>query len=182
MKNIDDNLIIVSKSKKGLFAKRLNKSSFFILPLIGIDNTYYGLINSYLGYFESDKLVGMDGDSIYVNIKYYDEKLRGNSNYKDYYQLKDNTYMYVFSIPDKFKNDFFSFVDGKYSLFSEEAKYILCKSSTVNSRKIESSNLYGILYKTRGRVKYIEELIGQKLPVDAELCSVVELEEETYEG
>lgn len=153
-----------------------NKSVQFILPLIGRDIYSYKVLNSYLAYKQDNNEVdGLDGESIFIKIKEFDENLKKLKGYRDIHKLKDNTYLCKFTIPDRFKSDYLLFIEGKYSEYSEEAKRILCETAMQPYKKIEESVIYKILFKTEDRRKYMEDLVGEKLPRDAELASIVNL-------
>ena len=42
------------------------------------------------------------------------------------------------------------------------------------------SIMNGILNKTQSRIQYIEEIIGQSLHKDAEVCSIVDIKKEKW--
>lgn len=158
------------------YIPKTNKSCFFILPLLGYPSYwYYGLINCYL----NDKLNKPElKDKIFINLKNYDNKVLHIPEFNQFYQLEDKTYMYVFNLPLHFRDDYYRFCEGKYSHISQEAKSLICKLSGV--KPIMESRVYKILYKTADQKAQVEELIGEILPMDAEVHSVPDLDKETY--
>lgn len=158
------------------YIPRKNKSCFFILPLLGYPSYWYsGLINCYLkDILNKPELEG----KIFINLKNYDNKVLRIVEFNQFYQLEDKTYMYVFNLPNNFKEDYYKFCEGKYSTLSQEAKSLICKLSGV--RVIQDSIVYKVLYKTADQKAVIEELIGELLPLDAEVYSSPNLEREYY--
>lgn len=159
-----------------VYIPRKNKSCFFILPLLGYPSYwYYGLINCYL----KDILNKPELENkVFINLKNYDSKVLRILEFNQFYQLEDKTYMYVFNLPSRFKEDYQKFCEGKYSHLSDDAKHLICKLSGV--KPVMESVVYKVLYKTGDQKQRIEELIGEKLPLEAEVYSVPNLEREYY--
>lgn len=158
------------------YVPRKNKSCFFILPLLGYPSYwYYGLVNCYL----RDELNKSSlGNKIFINLTNYDNKVLNIVEFNQFYQLEDKTYMYVFDIPNRFKEDYNLFCTGKYSYMTEEAKKLICKLSGI--KPVQESVVYKVLYKTSDQRNKIEDLIGERLPLDAEVFSLPDLDKETY--
>ncbi len=154
-----------------------NKSCFFILPFLGHPSYwYYGLINTYLG--DETNKPEFNLNKIFVQVKVYDNKLTDIPYFNQFYRLEDNTYMYVYNIPSKYQDDYTKFYQGKYSQMSENAKELICKLSGI--KPIINSDVFRILYKTAEQRYKVEQSIGQKLPDDAELYSIPDMELEIY--
>lgn len=154
-----------------------NKSIFFVLPFLGQPSYwYYELINCYLG--DTKNKPDFTFNKIFLNLRNYDKKVLSASYFNQFYQLEDNTYMYVFDIPREFEEDYNKFCNGKYSEISEKAKALICRCSGV--KPIINSVVYKVLYKTADQKKKIEDLIGEELPLSAEVCSKPDLEKEVY--
>lgn len=158
-------------------AYQLNKSAYFILPLLELNvNRDKNFINTYL----LSKNHDFDFNTLYLELYNPIDKLERNSNYIGKFDTTDNNVMYIFKIPDFYLSEYELFLSGQYSKFSDKAKMIACKS-VAGKDGITNTNIYGILYKTDERRKYIENLVGEKLHADAELCSIPNLEREIYE-
>ena len=156
---------------------RKNKACFFILPLLGHPAYwYYGLINCYLG--DETNKPEFTFNKIFIQVKTYDNKLTGIKYFNQFYKLEDETYMYVFNIPEQYEDDYERFYRGRYSEMSESAKNIICKHSGV--KPVMESTVYKVLYKTLDQKTKLEELIGQKLPNSAELYSIPDINVEIY--
>jgi len=163
-------------SPKEAYVPKKNKSCFFVLPLLGYPSYwYYGLINCYL----RDNINKPElGYKIFLNLSNYDKKVLNIHEFNQFYQLEDKTYMYVFDIPKRFEDDYYKFCEGKYSKISPEAKTLICKLSGI--KPVTESVVHKVLYKTSDMKQRIEELIGEILPMEAEVYSVPNLDKETY--
>lgn len=171
-----DNYIDEINPKEAIVIRK-SKATFFILPLLGQPSYwYYGLMNCYLG--DEINKPELTLNKIFIQVKSYDNKLNGIPYFNQFYKLEDNTYMYVFNIPDKFVDDYERFCKGEYSKMSETAKQLICKLSGV--KPIMNSTVYKVLYKTLDQKNKVEQLIGQVLPDSAELYSIPNMESELY--
>lgn len=79
-------------------------------------------------------------------------------------------YIYVLKIPDNFQEDYEKLLQGKYSKVSKLLLDNITKMWGFNSQPVK------VIKKEESRKKWLEEYIGQKLPEDAELMSVFDLE------
>lgn len=161
---------------KEAYIPRKNKSCFFVLPLLGQPSYwYYGLINCYL----KDKINKPRlKDKLFINLRNYDNKVLNIVYFNQFYQLEDKTYMYVFDIPDEYKEDYNKFKEGQYSHMSGNAKNLICKLSGI--KPVMESVVYKVLYKTADQKLKIENLIGERLSDTAEVFSIPSIERETY--
>lgn len=174
---VKDHELSEIKLKEVISTPRKSKSSFFILPLLDKPMYwYYGLINCYLGDIINKSELSFK--NIFIHLTDYDSKLLSANNFNQFYQLEDNTYMYVFNVPKRFEVDYEKFSNGKYSEMSEDSKAMICKHSGV--KPIMNSTVYKVLYKTADQKKKIEDLIGEKLPLSAEVYSKPDLNKEVY--
>jgi hypothetical protein len=93
--------------------------------------------------------------------------------HKDY----DNYHVaYIFKIEEQFMNDVTNFLIGKYSLFSKTLRQRIQKFYG----DTDLAGTIKIINKDAELKKQIEEHLDYKLPEDAELASIPEVEEETY--
>lgn len=173
----EDEILQQTSKNKGIIDKsKWNKSVYFIVPMIGINSGYFNLVNCYLG--DNTNRPELNFRRIFLNIKYKDEKLLGIEYYQSFYRLEDNTYMYIFHIPEQFKEDYDLFCAGKYSKFSEDYKKQIIR--LINMKPVINSSVYKILHKTSDQRKKIEDMIGQPLKDDEEVCSRPNLDAEIY--
>jgi hypothetical protein len=98
----------------------------FILPLLFNDNTKH--TNILTNDFKNAYIADIDDPSKddYILVEFADSgsnPLTNNteSNLEETY-IKDDSIIYAYSIPDKFIEDYYKFLSGKYSEFSEQAK------------------------------------------------------------
>lgn len=170
-------ILVTSKQNETVIDKnKYNKSVSFVLPMLGHNaEFFYSLINCYLGDCNKPEL---NFSRIFLQNKYKDDKLRGIQFYDTEYKL-DDSYMYVYHIPDQFALDFEKFCSGKYSEFSQPYKDQICR--LLNRKDYQNSQVYKIIYKTPDRKKRIEELVGQSIG-DQEVASKPNLDQELYQG
>lgn len=169
--------LIISKQNDTVIDKtKYNKSVSFIIPMLGHNaDFFYSLMNCYLG--DSNK-PEYNFRRIFLQNKYKDDKLKAIPYYESEYKL-DDSYMYVYHIPEQFQNDYVLFCEGKYSEFSQAYKDQLCR--LLNKRDYHNTQVYKIIYKTPDRKKRIEELVGQSIG-DQEVCSKPNLDLEIYQS
>lgn len=164
--------------KKAIPEKK-NKSCSFILPLLGKRRDYFeGLINCYLGDEVNKPLDSLT--KLFVHMEQYSDSYTKIDSFDQFYKLDDDTYMLVYNIPSKLQDDYIRFYKGEYSKMSEDAKELICKFSS--QRPVMNSIVYKVLYKTADQKEAVEKLIGQKLPMDAEVYSIPDLDREVYIG
>jgi hypothetical protein len=151
---------------------KYNKSVYFILPMLGKNyKSYPNLINCYLG--DNLNCPRYNFRAIFLNNKELDDRLI-NQYFEKQYILDDNTYMYHYNIPREYNDDYNYYCQGKFSKFTDKYKQVLA------GRNIDSI-MYKILYRTKDRIKYIEDMVGEKLPNDAEVASLPDLSIEIYD-
>ena len=161
-----------------------NKSYEFLLPLTGyssVDLKPY-LVNVYLG---DTSLLDWDLDSpdIFVLTKYsggmhynLEKEIEKHEDFKNSYSLFRGTYiMFVFTINEEFKNDYYSFLKGKYSKFSRPAKVRLMKHRSTTSA------IPFVLDKGESLRIYWEEKLHAQLPENSEVWPIVSYREELFD-
>lgn len=116
-------------------------------------------------------------DYIYILSKQVNHTIGANPFLAESYNV-DKGFMYKIRVSERFRDDLELFYQGKYSQMSEDAKEIIIKYS---NEKPENSLVYNVLNKTAKRRAFLEDLIGEELDRDAELMSIINLEEEIYE-
>lgn len=103
-------------------------------------------------------LFGKDDEK---NWKRMHEDLTKNSNFvNDYVVGFDKNgielFMYVFSVPEKFKDDYYSFKSGRYSKFSESYKSKFAKFISVKNKR-EESIVWQVIHKADTLRRKIED-------------------------
>ncbi len=153
-----------------------NKSIYFILPMIGINSSYYNLVNCFLG--DNLNKPELNFRRIFVQLLEKDIKLEKYTYFESSYQIKNDGWMYIFKVPKQFDKDYTLYCDGKYSLFSDDYKDQIIRC--IRERPYQNSPVYKVLFKTLDQKEHIEELIGQKLLDHEEVCSRPDLDLELY--
>lgn len=122
-------------------------------------------------------LYRFSGLKSYIDFENALQKLNNFISTKDY----GPTTLYVFKVPERWKDDYDKFIAGKYSQMSDAYKRRI-----LDFHRVDKRNVYGqILYKDEDTAKerrdYIEDMIGQSLYEGQELQSVPDLSIETYD-
>jgi len=129
------------KKKNILKASKQNKTSDFILPLLGYPKLFYQpyLVNAYLGDVD---MYGHDPYNIYILMEYsgamdYYEKEKAIEQHPSFefsYSLFDELYaMYVIKLTDILEDDYDRFLEGKYSEFSKGARDLILRNRSSKS-------------------------------------------------
>lgn len=157
--------------------RKPNQSFVFLLPLFNIKNTN-AVVNTYLG----NNKTAFD-NKLYILTEVSSNELESNIYLVDRYNTEDGMFMYELKIPEHFENDYNHFLNGKYSKFSEKAKDIIITKVARSSAKVAKDTVvHSILYKTEKRKKQLETDLDVKLPADAELASIFNINTEVYDG
>jgi hypothetical protein len=165
-----------SYSEKGvgydLYTSQLNKSSMYILPLLGGNRATmkwnHSLVNCFIGTEEwgvtETILVWYRFDGTKESVE-FEEKIMEHPNYIGTHDVDKYHVMYEFSVPERFKDDYYLLVDGKYSRIKEATKNtILDFHFSTKTRPLGR-----ILYKDPQRKREIEEELLIKIPEDIDL-------------
>jgi len=171
-----------------------NKTVAYLLPLIANkngkfadfkDDEHFPKCNFINAFRYCEEFPDLD-THIFVIYKYspnpqFEELLNRFKRYSSFHSIIDNdkyTVIIVFEIPYSSKKALTLFDKGGYSKFkAEDKKQILDFYSVTSSDKFGPA---GVLYKKEWRRLEIESKIDMKLPEDAELSSIPDLEQETY--
>lgn len=194
--------IYIQKSKReatyALFSTKLTKASTWILPMLRLTNetrtsmkfnSYF--VNCYIGtsdvgYMEEICLVyRFSGDTEY---KLFEDSLINHELFSRTVDLDHHHTMYIFNIPVEFKKDFYKFIEGRYSEFSQPYKNkilnFVVNPAITNREDLEKTLWYGVLYKTDKRKKDLLDQIGSVTVAidDLEYFSIPEESNEVYNG
>ena len=155
------------------------KTNTYLTPILGKDYKFFSteghLINSY---------ISEDYNSLYLKYRFsntesfteLDKNLTNHSLYaKD---INTNKYFisYKFTVPITFKEDVQLILDGKFSKVSNKLKKQILKF--YNAPK--DSHITGVLYKTKEKKKYLEQILGVSIPDDIDLDSKPDLQLELW--
>jgi hypothetical protein len=156
-----------------------NKSTSYLLPMLG----------NRLTDFKSEYFPTCQFRSLFIGDKshnsFKDNKLlllyrfSGKENIDNYIGKYDPDKLhtiYVYDIPDKWKDDFNKFINWKPSQFSKEYKDRLESFYSLTN----NSPLYKTIHKKEDRFIELESKIGVKIPRDQEAASIPYWEIEYY--
>lgn len=169
---------------KGLYSDYFQKSRIFLYPALGIKRGgSVTPIQTYISWNEQYSI----NDAKFICLyhlrndedfrKFEKQKLLGNKLFHDFKQVEDNKGVYVFDF-DSIRNEWGSFITGKYSKMSvNHKKHIKNFFSQNNSHY---SYIESYLHPERFFGMYAE-LLGMKvndLKQVGELCSLPDFEQE----
>ncbi len=157
-------------------------STSCVLPMLGHPWYWYGkyLVNFYLGDKNRPEydynifcLLRFSEDERYLIME---QELRNHPNYVTDYDPTENEYtMFVFSIPEYFKEDYDLFKQGKYSHFSVKLKNMMLGTET-------SGYNYEVLTRSPVLRSQLEEYLNVTIAEDAELRDPPDPEKEIYQS
>ena len=160
---------------------RRTKASTFVMPMLGGTRRLFFWSRLFLNCFiktEEDGycialLYRWSGDPLFLKFE------KALAQFRDFSRVTDpsaNTVLFVFTIPNRVKEDFAKFKRGKYSKFSEEYKLDILRFHNVN----DDSEIAQILWQDDKRRKDMEEKLGCTLDPDSELLSIIDEDNETF--
>lgn len=164
-----------------LSSAKLNKSSLFILPMLGGTRNLFMFdslfVNAFIEINEYNNCICLlyrfSGDPLFLK---FEQALKQFRTFKDTFDPSPHFVTFVFDIPTKYEEDYANYIAGKYSKFSPEFKSKIME--------FHSFNIYGemaqILFQDENRRKRLEEDLGVELPKGSELFSIIDKEEETF--
>jgi hypothetical protein len=173
------NIKLIKKTDKRatyvLSSDSLNKTSHWILPLIGNNEEFFKydelLLNAY-SYCEYDLYETFDnGKNIFLKYKFlpnndkFYENLRNHPQYIHKNSVHSrHEYLCIFKIPSKYQNDFELLKQGYYSKISEDAKKQILRFHHLKKK----GTTYSILYKD----KDYQEKLKKYLDLDFDLSEL----------
>ena len=172
---------------------RYNKSKTYLLPLLSeyviLEPLYFKNINTYI--FDDKTLYN---NSIFVFFEYkkgknakiekYEQELVQSMLFQDIIYSDNYSTCFVFNFPKKFIGEYYLFLQGKYSEYSNYAKTLIVEFYT----ELYNGNLNAIdflmtvkqvLFKDEKLKQKIEKDLGVVLDSNAELTSIMNMRDET---
>lgn len=143
--------------------KKPNLCCTFVLPMCEINYRSFpsNFINSYLNY-EDQILVVFENQPNNRPFNLFMEYIQSNKNFKESIEEADEIIL-VFNIPERNKENYNLFLDGKYSKFTKEYKALLCSYYGMQSEK----NTYKVTeYNTINPEKFKRQQIADRLGVN----------------
>lgn len=145
-----------------------NKTTMYLLPVLGKNMNFYSvnirLINSYLS-----------EDYKYLYLKYrfsntdgfknLDKALQNHPLFRESSNPTKSHILFKFRIPIEYEKDIYLIMKGKFSRVSSKLKKRILQFYDTD----ETSHVGGVLYKTKERRKFLENVVGYKIPEDIDL-------------
>jgi hypothetical protein len=161
----------------------LNKSSMFIIPLLGYNRNYFRWVTDFMNCFIGTEENGCL-DTIYLWYKYtasidmeeFENNLMSHPNYIKQKDVDKYHVLYEFSVPEKFMGDYQLILEGKYSYISEAAKERILEFHSSSKER----PLGKILYRDPIRKEKMEKELGVTIPEGLDLHDPFTLEEEFF--
>lgn len=166
-----------------------NKSRTYILPLIcarlDISHQYCG--NTYLYTYDDFDKYQLYVEHVFgedVDIEEYNNKL-SKTKTLDVVVLDEHKrkYLYCFKLDNDFKDTYDKFVSGKYSKISNVDKNIILSYWTdvyAGTQRPFINKLRNILNRAPSLREELETKLNVKLKKDAELSSIIDIENEIF--
>lgn len=175
--------LLKRQSLVNLSTIKATKTTDFILPLFGFTKKYYEpyLVNAYLGDVDIN---GYEEYKIYLVLSNHnmdtkhariENSIKDLPEFVDYYDVLDGKMsVFILNIPEEFRVDYIHFMNGKYSLFSEQAQIKVLKGRS------ETSSMPHIFKKSVELKKYWENKSGSEIPESAEVWPILDLKNEIF--
>lgn len=138
-----------------------NKTYRYVFPMIedivnyekGLKACYIRDINKsqYLNHIFLQYELSTEFKDLYLK---FEEEIHNSELFEEFYDLKDGTIMFVFKVPEKYQEDYKTFINSKYSQFSTDYKHKLIDFHG----KINEDIIRGTLFKTEKRFKHLDNL------------------------
>jgi hypothetical protein len=178
---LDENGYVVFDELNNTYSIEHTYSTDFIMPMIGLVysdfNVFDGeevinlLINCYIDINEFKVICVCNNDN--DNFKYYSSTIADKyiNNKCFIISEEDNDeILLLFDVPDKYKQDFLLFTEGKYSKMSDEYKSKLVRFyGQISNLNNHLTTHFDVLYPTPFKKKQRAEFLG----VDVELINEV---------
>lgn len=171
---------------------KINKTTKFLIPLVILNNNNkefpisklqeLGLVNAYIDdhglsnedydwYNKDDKylylLFKTETTDKFLNLETLLKKFK---NWIDYYDVENDNYtMHVFKISDIFISDYYKFIHGKYSQFSQKLKNLYLNPLII-----------GIVNKYENTRQQMSIIYNCEIPKTQEFMSIPDMEDEIY--
>ena len=167
-----------------LYDKYFQKSKVFLYPLLELPKT--NLISLTQTYIIWENIIRQDDykliclyDNVHSNqfIKYENKHILDSKYFIEKHQGKNNQAIYIFNLSD-FSEDWYYFLKGKYSRFSEKSNLLIQRYYGVNSNEYKYINTF---LNPSDYVTLYSKLLNvseQTLKEVGELCDVYDINKE----
>lgn len=160
---------------------RLTKSSLFLLPMLGGTRRLFMydklFVNAFIAVEEHEDCIALlyrfSGDTIFLK---FEQALKKFRNFKDTFDPSPYFVMFVFTVPDTYRDQYDLYIEGQYSKFSPEFK---SKIMEFHSFSIHGE-MAQILFQDEKRRLRLQEELAVDIEPGSELLSIIDIEEETF--
>jgi hypothetical protein len=173
-----------TNNKKSNFDyNKLTKARVFIRCMLSYPFDFYGddFHNCYIG--KTDPVMYLVFKKPIKDF-YNFNKINDTLNTDEYYcgtKSTNNWHIIKMNIPQQYVNDYYKFIDGKYSKMSEDYKENLLNTLLkYDVTKIVYKKIKECLYPTKEARKKLEDELNVTLSTDAEVMSIPNLDIEIY--
>ena len=179
--NLIEAKIINGKTMYVLSTAKRTKASTFLLPMLyGSRVTFFWdklFMNCFIA-TETDSycialLYRWSGDPRFIE---FEKTLSEFPNFRKTYDPDTQTVMFIFDIPHKHEDNYRTLLSGGYSKLSPDYK----KDILLFHGLTPQSEIGQILYKDEKRRQRLSFKLGVQLNKDAELLSIIDYEQETF--
>lgn len=173
--------IIDFKPSYELSVARLNKSSLFLLPMLGGTRRLFMydklFVNAFINVEQYERCIGLlyrfSGDTMFLK---FEQALKKFRNFKDTFDPSPYFVMFVFDVPADYLRDYELFIKGKYSKLSPnyKSKILEFHGFTIHGQ------MASILFQDEKRRLRLQEELDAEIEPGSELLSIIDIEEETF--
>ena len=166
-----------------LYVAKKTKSTLLIMPMLGSSKKLFFYNNFLVNCFVGTKEEG-EGSIVLLyrwskdpRFLKFEAALKQFRNFIEFKDMSKDFILFKFKVPTKYKKDYKTFIDGKYSKLSNQYKNQILK---FNDADIDSQ-IAQILYLGERRKSRLEHSLGITLDPDAELFSVIDRDLELFD-
>jgi len=166
----------------GNFKTIYTKSFSYILPMCG---KTYSDFSHCKGCFVGDKTkpelkgkIFILYDKNFSLFEYENDIIISNENYCMSYDINDSLIMYVYDVPDKYKEDYDKFLKGQYFEISSDYKMQIIN---FHSEVHDVERIKDVLYKSNKLYEHWEKKLDVKIPRTQNIGSIPNMEKEEFD-
>jgi hypothetical protein len=160
---------------------RLTKSSLFLLPMLGGTRRLFMynklFVNAFIAAEQHEDCIALlyrfSGDTIFLK---FEQALKKFNSFRDTFDPSPYFVMFIFNVPDSYRNEYDLYIDGKYSKFSPEFKSRIMEFHGFNIH----GEMAQILFQDEKRRLRLQEELDAEIEPGSELLSIIDVEEETF--
>ena len=160
---------------------RLTKSSLFLLPMLGGTRRLFMynklFVNAFIAAEQHEDCIALlyrfSGDTIFLK---FEQALKKFNSFRDTFDPSPYFVIFVFDVPDTYRQQYDLYIDGKYSKFSPEFKSRIMEFHGFNIH----GEMAQILFQDEKRRLRLQEELDAEIEPGSELLSIIDVEEETF--